>query len=130
MSCCFSTGTFQGQPLLFWRVLCLFGTVLVVLPVGFPLGAFLLIDGHAADLVTERGAMGGVEQEEHSAPVVMPGSDGGGGVIWISGPGGGVKRVRLNRKTPAHLVRHGIFGIQSRPRVWKRLTVLDHSVSC
>ena len=33
---------------------------------------------------------------------------------WISGPGGGVERIRLNRQTPAHLVRHGILGIQSR----------------
>ena len=42
--------------------------------------------------------------------------------MWI-----GVDRVRLNRKTPAHFVRHGILGIQSWPRVWKRLRVLDHS---
>ena len=27
------------------------------------------------------------------------------GVDWVRGPGGGGKRVRLNRKTPAHLVR-------------------------
>ena len=33
-----------------------------------------------------------------------------------SGPGG--KRFRLNRKTPAHLVK---VMVQSRPRVWKRL---------
>ena len=33
-----------------------------------------------------------------------------------SGPGG--KRFRLNRKTPAHLVK-GM--VQSRPRAWKRL---------
>ena len=60
------------------------------------------------------------------APADMPCFNGGGGVNWISGPGGGVKRVRLNRKTPAHLVRHGILGIQPRPRVWKRLRVQDH----
>ena len=38
-----------------------------------------------------------------------------------SGSGGGVKRVRLFRKTPAHLARQGISGVQVRPRVWKRL---------
>ena len=43
------------------------------------------------------------------------------GVAWISGPGEVGKRVRLNRKTPAHLVRQGSVNIQSRPRVWKRL---------
>ena len=32
------------------------------------------------------------------------------------------KRIRLNRKTPAHLAG---FGVQSRPRVWKRLRPLD-----
>ena len=58
-------------------------------------------------------------------PVVVPGFDGGDGGDWISGPGGGVKRVRPNRKTPAHLVRHGVLGIQSRPRVWKRLKPQD-----
>ena len=43
----------------------------------------------------------------HGAPAVVPGFEGDGGVNWICGPGGGVKRVRLNSKTPAHLVRHG-----------------------
>ena len=46
---------------------------------------------------------------------------GGAGVCLASGSGGGVKRVRLYRKTPAHLARQGISGVQSRPRVWKRL---------
>ena len=40
------------------------------------------------------------------------------GVHWVSGSGPGKKRIRLNRKTPAHLV--GLL-IHSRPRVWKRL---------
>ena len=64
---------------------------------------------------------------EYGAPAVMLGFEGGDGGDWIFGPGGGVERVRLNRKTPAHLVRRGIFWIQSRPRVWKRLRVQDHS---
>ena len=42
----------------------------------------------------------------------------GQGVHWVSGSGLGRKRIRLNRKTPAHLVG---FMIHSRPRVWKRL---------
>ena len=37
---------------------------------------------------------------------------------WVSGSGPGRKRIRLNRKTPAHLM--GLL-IHSRPRVWKRL---------
>ena len=39
-------------------------------------------------------------------------------VLWFSGSGPGRKRIRLNRKTPAHLAG---FAVQSRPRVWKRL---------
>ena len=40
------------------------------------------------------------------------------GVHWVSGSGPGRKRIRLNRKTPAHLVE---LLIHSRPRVWTRL---------
>ena len=37
---------------------------------------------------------------------------------------GGFKRIRLNRKTPAHLARLGnLESLQSRSRVWKRLRV-------
>ena len=37
---------------------------------------------------------------------------------------GGVKRIRLNRKTPAHLTRIGnCMSSKSRSRVWKRLRV-------
>ena len=42
----------------------------------------------------------------------------GQGVLWISGSGPGRKRIRLNRKTPAHLVGNMSH---SRPKVWKRL---------
>ena len=45
------------------------------------------------------------------------------GDVGVVGLGRVGKRVRLNRKTPAHLVRQGSVGIQSRPRVWKRLRV-------
>ena len=42
----------------------------------------------------------------------------GQGVLWVSGSGSGRKRIRLNRKTPAHLAG---YMSHSRPRVWKRL---------
>ena len=38
----------------------------------------------------------------------------------------GRKRIRLNRKTPAHLAG---FLVHSRPRVWKRLSVGLSSIS-
>ena len=50
----------------------------------------------------------------HGAPV----DEVGPGVHWVSGSGPGRKRIRLNRKTPAHFAG---FMVQSRPRVWKRL---------
>ena len=74
----------------------------------------LPVDGHVLGLVT-------------GAVLAAPGAVGDACVNWVSGAGGGVKRVRLNRKTPAHLVRHGILGIQARPRVWKRLRVRERS---
>ena len=43
---------------------------------------------------------------------------------WVGGPGGGGQRVRLNRKTPAHLEGRGLMGSQSRPQVWK--FIRDH----
>ena len=38
--------------------------------------------------------------------------------FWVSGSGPGRKRIRLNRKTPAHLAGNMSH---SRPKVWKRL---------
>ena len=40
-------------------------------------------------------------------------------VSWVSGSGSGRKRIRLNRKTLAHLAG---YMSHSRPRVWKRLS--------
>ena len=54
-------------------------------------------------------------------PSALSAALGGVGVCLASGSGGGVKRVRLYRKTPAHLARQGVSGVQVRPRVWKRL---------
>ena len=75
------------------------------------------MSGHAAGLVTaELGVVGGgggaavVDEEVH----------------WVSGSGLGWKRIRLNRKLPAHFV--GSSVIQSRSRVWKRLHHVGHSV--
>ena len=39
-------------------------------------------------------------------------------VFWVSGSGPGRKRIRLIRKTPAHLAG---YVTHSRPKVWKRL---------
>ena len=50
-------------------------------------------------------------------PCALSSALGGAGVCLARGSGGGVKRVRLNRKTPAHLARQGISGVQLRPRV-------------
>ena len=54
-------------------------------------------------------------------PSALSAALGGVGVCLARGSGGGVKRVRLYRKTPAHLARQGLQGVQVRPRVWKRL---------
>ena len=54
-------------------------------------------------------------------PSALSAALGGACVRLARGSGGGVKRVRLYRKTPAHLARQGISGVQVRPRVWKRL---------
>ena len=43
-------------------------------------------------------------------------------VFWVRNSGMGRKRIRLNRKTPAHLAG---LAVQSRPRVWKRLHPVD-----
>ena len=54
-------------------------------------------------------------------PSALSAALGGASVCLASGSGGGVKSVRLYRKTPAHLAKQGIVGVQVRPRVWKRL---------
>ena len=51
-------------------------------------------------------------------------ADGARQVHWVSGSGPGRKRIRLNRKTPAHLV---VSMVQSRPRIWKRLCHVEQS---
>ena len=63
--------------------------------------------GQVACLVT---ASSGVVQEVIAEDVDH-------GVHWVRGSGPGRKRIRLNRKTPAHLA--GLV-VQSRQCVWKR----------
>ena len=69
----------------------------------------LPVSGQVPCLVT---ASSGVVQE-----ILTEGVD--RGVRWASGSGPERKRIRLNRKPPAHLAG---LGVQSRPRVWKRLS--------
>ena len=64
--------------------------------------------GHAASLVTSGIEVPGAPGIEVSCQ----------GVHCVGGSGPGRKRIRLNRKNPAHFVG---MGIQCRPRVWKRL---------
>ena len=54
-------------------------------------------------------------------PCALSSALGGAGFFLARGSGGGVQRVRLYRKTPAHLARQGISGVLVRPRIWKRL---------
>ena len=72
-------------------------------------------DGNVASLLASRELGRGV-------PGALSAALGGAGVCLARGSGGGVKkRVRLYRKTPAHLARQGILRVQDRPRIWKRL---------
>ena len=66
------------------------------------------VAGQVASLVTA---------ESGVVPEVIA-SDVDHGVYWVRGSGPGRKRIRLNRKNPAHLA--GLV-VQSPPRVWKRL---------
>ena len=74
----------------------------------------LPVSGHVVDLVTAN--VGAVRD------AIVDGA--GQEVHWVSGSGPGRKRIRLNRKTPAHLAG---FMVQSRPRVWKRLRHVGRS---
>ena len=73
------------------------------------------MSGHVASLVTaDLGVAEGDGVEDARSEV-----------HWVSGCGPGRKIIRLNRKTPAHLAG---LGVQSRPRVWKRLRHVGLSV--
>ena len=73
------------------------------------------MSGHVAGLVTANlGVAEGVGVEVGDREV-----------HWVGGSGPGRNRIRLNRNPPAH--RAGL-GVQSRPRVWKRLRHVGLSV--
>ena len=74
----------------------------------------LPVDGSVSTFL----APGGLVQ---SGPCALSAALGGANVCLAGRSSGGIKRVRLYRKTPAHLARQGVSGFQSRPRVWKRL---------
>ena len=74
---------------------------------------WLPVSGRVVDLVTA-----GVDAVREA---IVDGA--GQEVHWVSGSGPGRKRIRLNRKTPAHIAG---FRVQSRP-VWKRLRHVGHS---
>ena len=93
----------------FWLVICVLGIVLRKLLVAYLLGGCLL---------TVR--LLGLDSKEVGVAQVGPREV---GVAWVSGSGVVGKRVRLNRKTSAHLVMQGSAGVQSRSRVWKRLCI-------
>ena len=69
------------------------------------------------------GSVGGLVAAYSDAGRTAAVDEVGRDVHWVSGSGSGRKRIRLNRKTPAHLAG---YMIHSRPRVWKRLS---HDVS-
>ena len=69
---------------------------------------WLPVSGHVVDLLT---AAADVGREAVAGGAFQA-------VHWVSGSGPQQKRIRLNRKTPAHFAG---FMVQSRPRVWKRL---------
>ena len=89
------------------------GIPLIILLARFLLGDCLLLGVLPVFLASGELIRGG--------PSALSAALGGACVRLASGSGGGVKRVRLYRKTPAHLAKQGVLVVQSRPRVWKRL---------
>ena len=80
--------------------------------------------GHVQGLVAEFHGVGEVSRGVHVVRAQLPGLVGGAGVLGGRRTLGRFERVRLHRKTPAHLAGYGREGnSQSRPRVWKRLKV-------
>ena len=73
----------------------------------------LPVSGHVVDLVT---AAADIDREAVACRAVH----------LVRGSGPRRKRIRLNRKTPAHLAG---FMVHSRPRVWRRLRSVGHSSS-
>ena len=77
--------------------------------------------GHVCELVTHGVVGARVLGSDGICCVSLPRSAGRAGVSCDSQVLGGCKRIRLNRKVPAHLARLGNLGsVPSRSRVWKR----------
>ena len=86
----------------------------------------LLDMGHVCELVTDSVVGDQVLGGAGIRRVSFPSSAGRAGVTCESQVLGGFKRIRLNRKTPAHLARLCNLGsVSSRSRVWKRLRVSE-----
>ena len=67
--------------------------------------------GHVCDLVTDGVVGGRVLGSDGVRCVSVPGSAGVAGIICDGRVLRSVKRIRLNRKTPAHLARVGSRGV-------------------
>ena len=79
---------------------------------------------HVCELVTEGVDGARVLGDDGIGRDLFPHSVGRAGGSFDNRVLGGFKRIRLNRKTPAHLARFGdLESLQSRSRVWKRLRV-------
>ena len=80
--------------------------------------------GHVCELVTEGVVGARVLGDDGIGRDLFPHSVGRAGGSFENRVLGGFKRIRFNRKTPAHLARFGYLeSLQSRSRVWKRLRV-------
>ena len=79
----------------------------------------LPVRGHVQDLFAEFAGDGDVPRSGHVSRAQLPGLVGDAGVLGGRRSLGSGKRVRLHRKTPAHLAGFGGDGSsRSRPRVW------------
>ena len=76
--------------------------------------------GHVCQLVSD-GVFGAlVLDNDGTDRDLLPRSVGRAGGYFDGRVLGGFKRIRLNRKTPAHLAKRGnLEGLQSRSRIWK-----------
>ena len=80
--------------------------------------------GHVCELVTDGVVGARVLDHDGIGRDSLPRSVGRAGGSFESRVLESFKRIRLNRKTPAHLARLGnLESVQSRSRVWKRLRV-------
>ena len=106
----------SGSVVLYLLVLFHLGIVLLGLPVCHPSWRLPVLGsiGNLVAAYSDAGHRAAVDEVDR-------------GVFWVSGSGPGRKRIRLSRKTPAHLA---VYMSHSRPKVWRRLRhVLLHRIS-